>query len=50
MTSETISDQKDSEEVKTVYMAFADQHELDPSMEEDDYLEEPVMAVQGMTG
>jgi len=43
MTSDTKSNQKDSEEVKTVHMVFA---ELDPSLEEDDYLEEPVQAVQ----
>ncbi len=42
MTSETKSSQQDSEQVKTVYMVFA---ELDPSLEADDYLEEPVQAV-----
>lgn len=29
-----------------ISMAFADQHELDPSLEEGDFLEEPVKAVQ----
>ncbi|MDB4305996.1 DUF4265 domain-containing protein [bacterium] len=43
MTSETTSSREDSEEVKTVDMVFA---ELDPSLGEDDYLEEPVQAVQ----
>ena len=35
-----------SEEVKTVEMAFVDQLELDPNMDEEDLIEEAVMAVE----
>ena len=46
MTSETKNSQKDSEEVKSVDMTFADQHDLDPNMDEDDYIDEQVNAVE----
>ena len=46
MANETEGRQQVPENVKTVDMAFADQHELDPKMDEDDYIDEPVKAVQ----
>ena len=33
-------------DVVSIDMAFADQHELDPSLDEGDYIDEPVKAVQ----
>ena len=46
MVNETEGRQQVPENVRTVDMAFADQHELDPNMDEDDYIDEPVKAVQ----